>query len=189
MIFAIIQGLKRSFQAPSVKYLARLDWKMQMSNQNTLIQYNSVIQCNTEEEMEDFGSYVAEFADIGDVFLLSGDLGAGKTTFSRGFIRRKMEDDALKVTSPYGPDRAIHHFDLYRMPTGCDTSVLGIPDVFSKSICLIEWPQRLGTNLPKQYLELKIKISDEQNRSIELIPVGEVWIKKLPRIIKTLLEN
>lgn len=81
------------------------------------------------------GWQMGERLTIGDVLLLQGDLGAGKTCFSRGVIRRKLNDPNLRVTSPsylldnsydYFDDndgegderRCIHHMDLFRLPTG-----------------------------------------------------------------------
>jgi tRNA threonylcarbamoyl adenosine modification protein YjeE len=100
----------------------------------------------------------------------------------------------MKVTSPtylldniYTYDTAntgqktIHHFDLYRLPTGCNLDILGIPKIYTDSICLIEWPQRLGDNLPRAYLNVMITIEHHQSdtRLVTLTPFGQNWEKKL----------
>jgi tRNA threonylcarbamoyl adenosine modification protein YjeE len=101
--------------------------------------------------------------------LHAGDLGAGKTTLSRGIVRGKFEDDDMIVTSPsylldntynYGPQEHIHHMDLYRLPVGYpDLGILGIPSIFSTAVCIIEWPDRIPPDLlPKSFLDVQISI-------------------------------
>jgi tRNA threonylcarbamoyladenosine biosynthesis protein TsaE len=116
----------------------------------------------------------------GDVVLLRGDLGAGKTSLVRGLIREKYQDNDMVVTSPsylldntydFDGDKKIHHMDLYRLPDGCDMTVLGIPGIFSNSLCLIEWPQRMGVDVyPRDYLDVDMTIMDDETRKITLTP-------------------
>ena len=144
--------------------------------------------CKSEEEIEEFGWKMSSMAGNSDVILLKGDLGAGKTTFTRGLIRAKFEDDSMRVTSPsylldnayeYDEGKYIHHMDLYRLPTGCDLSILGIPEIYSTSLCIIEWPQRMGSNLPEEYLEILISIEKDESRIIQLVAVGDSWVQKM----------
>lgn len=124
--------------------------------------------------------------DPSDVLLLRGDLGAGKTTLTRGLIRAKFDDPEMMVTSPsylldncyqYGEDLFIHHMDLYRLPAGCDMGILNIPQVFSTALCIIEWPDRMAPGLiPNSHLGLTITIDRvTQVRSIQLHPTGQKW--------------
>ena len=151
------------------------------------------VTCASDEDIEALGRYVAGSLGTADVILLKGELGAGKTTFSRGLIRAKFDDDNMRVTSPsylldntyeYGEGMYIHHMDLYRLPTGCDLSMLGIPGIYASSLCLIEWPQRMGAdNLPPEYLDMDFKINGDESRRISLTPHGGRWEDKLPRLI------
>lgn len=108
----------------------------------------------------------AGFATPGCTFLLSGGLGAGKSTFARAFIRRLIGADE-EVPSPtftliqqYGPlDRGgseveIWHADLYRLGDPDEVLELGLDEAFGTSICLVEWPDRLGSFGPKDAIEL-----------------------------------
>jgi len=144
------------------------------------------IICESFEEVESVGSHLSKIVDDADVLLLRGDLGAGKTTLTRGLIRSKFNDPEMMVTSPsylldncyqYGEHLFIHHMDLYRLPSGCDMDILDIPHVFSTSLCIIEWPDRLTPELvPESYLGLTISIdSASQRRSIQLDPRGKKW--------------
>ena len=146
-------------------------------------------ECITTEDIEELGKDIAKIIDIGDVLLLRGDLGAGKTTLTRGLLRELFQDDSMIVTSPsYLLDNTyefnginIHHMDLYRLPTASDLSMLGIPQIYDKSLCIIEWPERLHKNdYPSNYLDIELLINNNnQHRIINIKPIGENWKKKL----------
>jgi tRNA threonylcarbamoyladenosine biosynthesis protein TsaE len=123
---------------------------------------------------------LAAVARRGDVFCLYGDLGAGKTTFARGFLAALGVDE--EIPSPtfnlvLTYDTAlgtVWHFDLYRLGASDEVIELGIEDAFADGICLIEWPDRLGSWLPAQRIE--VHLSDAENgtsRQLRLHAVGE----------------
>jgi tRNA threonylcarbamoyladenosine biosynthesis protein TsaE len=95
---------------------------------------------------------LAPAARVGDVLLLEGPLGAGKSAFARAFLRHLAGDPALEVPSPSFtlvqsyelPDgRLAHHFDLYRLSGPTDLTELGWEEA-REGIVLVEWPDRLG---------------------------------------------
>ena len=143
--------------------------------------------CESEEDVEDLASYIASVAGNGDVILMRGDLGAGKTTFARSLIRTKFDDPSMRVTSPSYlldntyeyDDGHIHHMDLYRLPTGCDLSILGIPEIYSSALCIIEWPERMGDKLPSEHLDVEMIIDSDGSRAVRLTSRGEKWTEKL----------
>lgn len=143
--------------------------------------------CESEEDVEDLASYIASVAGDGDVILMRGDLGAGKTTFARSLIRTKFDDQSMRVTSPSYlldntyeyDDGHIHHMDLYRLPTGCDLSILGIPEIYSTALCIIEWPERMGDKLPSEHLDVEMLIDLDGSRAIRLTSRGIKWRTKL----------
>lgn len=115
-----------------------------------------------------------------------GDLGAGKTCLSRGIVRSKFNDMNMTVTSPsylldncylYDDEKFIHHMDLFRLPTGADLSMLNIPEIYSNSICLIEWPQRIigDHQFPSSYVDVKLTLNKDDSRDIKFSAVGERW--------------
>mmetsp|Transcript_22070 Transcript_22070/g.32167 ORF Transcript_22070/g.32167 Transcript_22070/m.32167 type:complete len:202 (+) Transcript_22070:122-727(+) len=164
--------------------------------------YTTSVQyiCKNEDDIELIGRKFAEWCGVGDVLLLSGDLGAGKTCFSRGLIRAVTGQRDLIVTSPSylldntypvqrnGRDFVIHHIDLYRLPHGCDLSFLNIPSIYSSSITLIEWPDRLS-NLPKQYFGISLHIQPNQDRVVTFEPNGDDDYKERCQILlKSIIE-
>jgi tRNA threonylcarbamoyladenosine biosynthesis protein TsaE len=106
---------------------------------------------------------VAPLAVRGDVVALRGTLGAGKTTFARGFIAaragRPIEVPSPTFTLVQTYDLAagaIWHFDLYRLEHAEDAIELGIDEAFADGISLIEWPERLGDLLPAHRLDIHL---------------------------------
>lgn len=109
------------------------------------------------------GARLAGVARAGDVILLSGPIGAGKSHLARAFIRARL-GQGEEVPSPtftliqtYGPPgEEIFHADLYRLTHPDEVWELGLDEAFSSAICLVEWPDRLGTHLPPGALRLDL---------------------------------
>jgi tRNA threonylcarbamoyladenosine biosynthesis protein TsaE len=126
----------------------------------------------------------------GDIIALSGDLGAGKSTFARALIRKALDNEKADVpsptftlvqqysqTSPSLPE--IWHFDLYRLENPEEAYELGIEEAFSETISLIEWPQNLGDLLPSHCLIIKITIEDDEKlRTFEFYG-NSIWLSRL----------
>jgi tRNA threonylcarbamoyladenosine biosynthesis protein TsaE len=107
---------------------------------------------------------LAALARAGDVIALQGELGAGKTTFARAFIRARgggetVPSPTFTLVQIYEVgDVPIWHIDAYRLRDPDEAWELGIEDAFRDGISLIEWPERLGTLLPSR--RLRIILSD-----------------------------
>ena len=146
-----------------------------------------------EQAMVDFGARIAQVTQGHGVIFLEGDLGAGKTTLSRGIIRGLGHAGAVKsptftVVEPYeiGEIRAFH-FDLYRLVDPEELEFMGIRDYFEgDALCLFEWPQKGEGILPKP--DLTITISPQAGgRSLILSPQGargEAWCVALAKHYK-----
>ena len=127
-------------------------------------------------------SLAAKLADSfvsGDVVILKGDLGSGKTTFVRGLAVARGIDENL-VSSPsytfvneYGGQPPLYHIDLYRMSDISELAEIGWDDFVSRDgIVLVEWGERAGMRLPARYYLAEFSIVDEQQRQIDfsLVP-------------------
>ena len=132
------------------------------------------------------GARLAPHLRACDVLLLSGGLGAGKTTFSRGLI--KALSGADEVPSPTytllqtyeGEDFPIYHFDLYRIDNPQDVWELGIEEALDEGLSLIEWPQRLGDIAPDGALHINIDFT-ETGRMVAFSGNAD-WAKRMQHV-------
>jgi tRNA threonylcarbamoyl adenosine modification protein YjeE len=104
----------------------------------------------------ELGEDLALALKAGDCLALSGDLGAGKSTLARAFLRAMADDPALEVPSPtftlvqsYELRIPVSHFDLYRLADVSELDELGFDEALSEGICLVEWPENALAALPK----------------------------------------
>ncbi|WP_297831576.1 tRNA (adenosine(37)-N6)-threonylcarbamoyltransferase complex ATPase subunit type 1 TsaE [Pseudomonas sp.] len=141
-----------------------------------------------EDAMMNFGSRIAQVtAGVGVIFL-EGNLGAGKTTLSRGIIRGLGHVGAVKsptftLVEPYEIDKIrAYHFDLYRLVDPEELEYMGIRDYFDGgALCLIEWPQKGAGFLPKPDMTITIEPHAE-GRTLVLTPEssrGVTWCAAL----------
>ena len=109
----------------------------------------------------------------GDIVLLQGDLGAGKTTFVKGLAKffkvapKKVNSPTFVIMNYYKGKFPLYHFDLYRLETPQAIDTLDFDEYFyGEGISLIEWPERLGEYKPKEYILVKFEHQGESKRGI-----------------------
>lgn len=137
------------------------------------MQQENIIISHSEEETAVVARKLATKLRSGDVVLLRGELGAGKSIFARALIQALCGKDTI-VPSPTftlvqtyeAPEFTLWHFDLYRLNSAEEVYELGIEEALQRGVCLIEWPDRLGSHLPKTYREIELQYGNQHHERL-----------------------
>lgn len=127
---------------------------------------------NSEKETIELGVNYAKTLNAGDVVLLNGEMGGGKTAFTKGIAKGLGITEV--ITSPtyaYMNDYngKLYHYDCYRLTSGEDAEALGLTDYFyGTGVCVIEWSENIKSVLPSKVKIVEIKKIDENKREITL---------------------
>lgn len=128
-----------------------------------------------------FASQFASYLKNGDVIVLTGELGSGKTKFTQGILKHFGLDDEISsptftIVNEYHKDSInIYHFDVYRLSDIDEFYAIGGEEYFYNGICIIEWGELIKDALPKDYLHIVFSKDENnlENRTLNLIPHGE----------------
>lgn len=150
-----------------------------------------LLECSVDEiDLARLAERIALKAAKGDVIALIGDLGAGKTTFARFFIRALLGNDEAEVPSPtfsliqtYDSGRvSVAHADLYRLSAEEEADELGLDDIRKDGVLLLEWPDRAPDLVGPDRLELRLSAGpSDTTRLIRLAGHGS-WSQRLARL-------
>jgi tRNA threonylcarbamoyladenosine biosynthesis protein TsaE len=149
---------------------------------------------HSPEETGELGVRLGELAQPGDIYLLSGNLGAGKTCLTQGIVwGLGSQEYALSPTFVLMRELKgrlpLYHIDLYRLDRIEEISDLGLDDyLFGKGLCVIEWAEKGISILPAEHLLVKIDYLSDTERSFELTPCGKRYAKLLAQL-KPLLKK
>uniref|UniRef100_Q0HR38 tRNA threonylcarbamoyladenosine biosynthesis protein TsaE n=1 Tax=Shewanella sp. (strain MR-7) TaxID=60481 RepID=Q0HR38_SHESR len=145
-------------------------------------------QLNNEDETIALGQKLARHIQAPLTLYLTGDLGAGKTTLSRGLIQGLGHKGAVKsptytLVEPYELDGVeVYHFDLYRLNDPEELEFMGIRDYFTdSSLCIVEWPDKGHGLLPDADIHLHLNYVN-QRREIQIRALTESGKKLLAAI-------
>jgi tRNA threonylcarbamoyladenosine biosynthesis protein TsaE len=133
---------------------------------------------------------LARLVRCGDVIALKGELGTGKTSFARAFIRARAGHDETVPSPTFTlvqvyelPDLSIWHVDGYRLRQPDEAWELGLEDAFRDGVSLIEWPERLGSLVPDRRLEITFEHGASHGAAPEarraIIDAGPEWAARL----------
>lgn len=126
-------------------------------------------------ETTGLGKRLSRFLQKGDIVCLFGDLGTGKTTLAKG-IAQGLKINSAFVNSPtftllnaYEGRLPLFHFDFYRIENEQDIFSIGYEEfLYDNGVSVIEWAERLGALLPKEYVSVRFTIRGEQKRLIQI---------------------
>jgi len=137
----------------------------------------NAIEINSVEETLSLAQKIGECLMPGMVLTLEGDLGAGKTTFTKGIakgldIQRTVNSPTFTIVKEYEGVMPLYHMDAYRLENGYED--MGLEDYFyGDGVSVIEWASMIAPILPSERLDVKIFNKSEMGRKIEFIPHGE----------------
>jgi tRNA threonylcarbamoyladenosine biosynthesis protein TsaE len=141
------------------------------------------------EKTNSLGKKLGSFMLAGDLIALSGELGAGKTTFVKALARGLgipedgVSSPSYTLLNEYNGRIPMYHFDLYRLEGADDVDDLGFDEYMEgDGLAVVEWADVAPQILPSEYLEIKIMISGEENRDLELKGIGERYVKIVERL-------
>lgn len=127
---------------------------------------------SSPEETAAIGQEIARSLRGDELLCLRGDLGAGKTTFSKGLVSEYTKVSPHEVNSPtftylniYEGEKTVYHFDCYRLNGEDDFLEKGFDEYFG-NLCLIEWPERIAKTLPVKRIDITIDYHGETGREI-----------------------
>lgn len=124
----------------------------------------------SERATVEFAKKYSASLSAGDVVLLQGDLGAGKTVFCKGLaLGLGIKDEIVSPTYAYMNDYSgkLYHYDCYRLSSGAEAEKLGLTDYFGGAgVCVIEWAENIADVLPKGCKRVTIKKISNVNREI-----------------------
>lgn len=130
----------------------------------------AVYLSGSERATVEFAKEYSKTLRAGDVVLLNGDMGAGKTVFCKGIAKGQgIEDEILSPTYAYmnDYDGKLYHYDCYRLNSGAEAERLGLTDYFyGNGVCVIEWAENIADVLPSGCKTVTIKKISNVNREI-----------------------
>ncbi|MDU1043342.1 MULTISPECIES: tRNA (adenosine(37)-N6)-threonylcarbamoyltransferase complex ATPase subunit type 1 TsaE [Peptoniphilus] len=141
-----------------------------------------MIKLNNLEETKEFGKFLGENLNPGDVLCLNGDLGAGKTTLTKSIskglgIEDYVTSPTFSIVNEYYGKINLYHIDTYRLDEKLDVDYLGFDEYFySDGVTIVEWAEKIRDALPEEYIEINISLK-ENTRELEINFIGDRFEK------------
>ena len=138
---------------------------------------------HNENETLSFGKKLASFLKKGDILVLTGELGSGKTKLTEGILTYYGLEDEISsptftIVNEYVKDNTkIFHFDVYRLEDSSEFYAIGGEEYFENGICIIEWGKIIQDALPKDYIHIQFERNDvdENTRILNITSYGEKY--------------
>jgi len=130
--------------------------------------------CKNKDETIALGEKLGRLLRSGDIILLYGELGSGKTVFTKGIakgleINEPITSPTFTLVNEHRGRISLYHFDLYRLDDYTALYDIGYEEYFyDEGVCAIEWPERLGPLLPKERLEVIIQKGEKEDERVIL---------------------
>ena len=130
------------------------------------------------EETRAIGERLGRLLETGDVVLLQGELGAGKTTFVQGIARGlgfqgSVSSKSFVLLGEYAGRVKLYHGDLYRLEDSDQVLDLALDEIAADGVLVVEWPERAEGALPDDHILVRFEVTDEDHRAIRFESCGE----------------
>ncbi len=140
------------------------------------------------EETQRLGKELGRLAQPGDLFLLVGGLGTGKTCLTQGIawglgIEGYATSPSFVVINQYRGRLPLYHIDLYRLDSIAEVIELGLDDyLYGSGVCVVEWAEKALKTLPTEYLLVELNFLSDTSRNLVLKPSGERYVEMLSQL-------
>jgi tRNA threonylcarbamoyladenosine biosynthesis protein TsaE len=137
-----------------------------------------VLHSRTPAETRRIGARLGRLLQPGDVLLLQGELGAGKTMLTQGIgqglkVEEPVKSSSFVLMNEYHGRLTLYHADLYRLNDPSEVAELALEEVAAPGVLVVEWPERAWQELPPEHLLVRIEEAGAKERRLTLEPHGE----------------
>lgn len=134
------------------------------------------ITLNSEKETIELGKKIAQNLKIGDILVLTGDLGSGKTKLTEGILsffglQNEISSPTFTIVNEYQTEKfPIYHFDVYRLEGSDEFLAIGGEEYFERGVSIIEWGEMIEDILPEKYTKISFKrnLENQNNRTLKI---------------------
>ena len=146
-----------------------------------------VLHSRTPAETRRIGARLGRLLQPGDVLLLQGELGAGKTMLTQGIgqglkVREPVKSSSFVLMNEYHGRLTLYHADLYRLNEPTEVADLALEEVAALGVLAVEWPERAWQELPPEHLLVRIEEAGVKERTLTLVPRGRRYEELLERL-------
>jgi tRNA threonylcarbamoyladenosine biosynthesis protein TsaE len=138
----------------------------------------ATLSSSSADETRRIGEALGGLLEVGDVVLLSGQLGAGKTVFVQGLAtglgyEGTVSSKSFVLLGEYAGKITLFHADLYRLDQPEQVEDLALDELIADGAVAVEWPERAGSLLPEEHLLVQFETDSAESRTLSLDPIGQ----------------
>lgn len=146
-----------------------------------------VLRSRGPAETRRIGARLGRLLEAGDVLLLQGELGSGKTVFAQGIgeglgVREPVKSSSFVLLNEYHGRLTFYHADLYRLTDPAEVTDLALEEVAAPGVLAVEWPERAWEELPPEHLLVRIE-EEVPGRTLTFVPHGERYEALVKRLV------
>jgi len=135
------------------------------------------LESRTPAETKGIGARLGRLLEAGDVVLLQGDLGSGKTVLAQGIgqglkVREPVKSSSFVLVNEYHGRLTMHHADLYRLDDPGEVADLALEEIAAPGVLVVEWPERAWEELPPEHLLVRIEEAGAKGRRLTIVARG-----------------